>query len=168
MGPLLGVLGGDPWTFVRAHVADTLGLLPAGDAVDQPLGDALEDRSPIVRVRVIEALARHRAIGLAPKLRDHFLDKHEMPEVRERAARALGWVCDKKSIDELTEAAHHAADPASSAAARNLGVAAVFALGRLHPADLDARLAPLLDAASPPTLRDAAKSAQGERDRCDH
>jgi hypothetical protein len=63
--------------------------------------------------------------------------------VRRAAALSLGALCDAKSLDLLEKLAQRIADPMSSVEDRAIGEAALYALVRIHPVDLDQRLAPL-------------------------
>jgi hypothetical protein len=67
-------------------------------------------------------------------------------------------MCDKSSLDTWTKLARRAKSPQSDAD-RRLGSAALAALAAVHPRDLSARIAPLLDRASPPWVRQMAKVA---------
>jgi hypothetical protein len=75
-------------------------------------------------------------------------------EVRRRAVVALGLACATDALGELTARARTLSVPAPMEIDVALGVAAIEALGRIHPRDLAQRLAPLL-----------AKGAKGEAAR---
>ena len=146
----------DPWPFVRVAAADALGAMPPAVDVDRGLGTALKaDTSSPVRVAILAALAGHRARGFSDAVRERVDDEREDPEVRVAAARALGALCDAKTLDRLTELARAAADPAVDQDTLALGLAAVDALGAMHPADLAARLSKLRGEG----VRDAVKAA---------
>ncbi len=158
-------LGTDDWTFVRAGAARALGALPAGEAVDGALARALSDLAPDVRGRAIEALGAHQATRHADAIRERADLADELPEVRARAILALGALCDRRSIDDLTRRAQRAKAPLDELD-RRLGAAAINALGRLHPPDLEARLAPLVAKDSPPMIREMARAALTAETKC--
>jgi HEAT repeat protein len=160
------LLASDPFTFVRAHAADALVFAPAGDATDKPLASALEDGSPVVRARVVEALGRRGANRFAGDIRDRLDDEAEILDVRMRAARALGRICDAKSADRLTELARKTATPGVSGDVLVIGASAAAALGRLNPPDLAKRLAPLADPRAPRVAQEIARSAAATPERC--
>ncbi len=162
------LLAHDPWTFVRVSAARALGAGPASPAADGALAAALKgDASPEVRGTAVDALAGHRARAYAGAVRDCLDDEDETIAVREAAARALGAMCAVESVDRLTELAHAAAQPlAADADALVLGLAALEALGQLHPADLASRLAPLRGKNVRDAVRAAAERALVTRGRC--
>jgi hypothetical protein len=160
------VLGGDPFSFVRVQAADALLAAPPGEKADAPLAHALGDESPAVRARAVDMLGTRQAKEHAGDLRERLDDEHEVLDVRVRAARALGNVCDTRSVDRLTELAQQAGSDAGDGTARMLGAAAALALARLSPPDLMRRLAPLLDSHAPRAAQQIAKSALLTRDRC--
>ena len=149
-------LESDPWPFVRVAAADALSDMPPATDVDRALGAALKaDTSSPVRVAILAALAAHRARAFVDAIRERLDDEREDPEVRVAAARALGALCDAKTLDRLTELSRAAADPAVEQDALALSLAAIDALGAMHPADLAARLAKLRGEG----VRDAVKAA---------
>jgi HEAT repeat protein len=158
-------VGADPWTFVRAGAARSLGALPADEAADRALGAALGDRSAEVRAAALDALGAHRARGLAERVRARQDDEDEQLDVRARAILALAAMCDARSTDLWTKLARRAASPQTDVD-RLLGAAAIAALGDLHPADLDARLAALAGKDVPREVREAAKAALGSAGVC--
>ncbi|MEO7331052.1 MAG: HEAT repeat domain-containing protein, partial [Minicystis sp.] len=155
----------DEWTFVRAGAARALGALPAGDIVDGALVKALADLAPDVRGRAIEALGAHQATRYADAIRERADLADELPEVRARAIFALASLCDRRSLDDWTKRAERSKAPLDELD-RRLGAASIAALGRVHPADLDARLAPLLAKDSPPMVREMARSALAAETTC--
>ncbi len=160
-------LRSDPWTFVRQHAAELLARAPANDQVDESLAEVLEqDAAPPVRARVAEALGRRRAIRYASALAERLSDDQEDAEVRAMAARALGRVCSPKYVGILTTYAQTAATPGADAPSQAIGMSATAALGQLAPANLPKRLAPLIGAGYARPLRDAAKAALEEAERC--
>lgn len=158
-------LAKDEWTFVRVAAAEALGALPAAAGTTDPLAAALEDPSVKVRAAAIGALGKQRATRMAERVRDRLDDAREDADVRALAARTLGALCDKGATDRLTTLAQRSRSPVDQADDR-IGVAAIEALGVLHPTDLDKRLAPLRDKAVPPPVRRAAERALTEPGGC--
>src|SRR5690606_37951640 len=135
-------------------------------ATDQALGQALADAMPQVRARAVEAIKRRRAVSQAPLVRARLLDKREFVDVRARAARALGELCDVAAADELVRLAREGSRPMAHADAQVLAMASVAALGRLKPADLEKKLSPLLGEGTPHALQMAVRAALANRDTC--
>ena len=152
-----GRLVHDPWTFVRAAAAGALGAMPPSPDIDTTLGSALTDPSPRVRVAILEALGVHRAQSQAAVVRAR-LEQDRAPEVQTAAAAALAQMCDPGALDELTALAAKLPAPVSADEA-TLGMAAVDALGKIHPPDLERRLARLLGKDVRPVVRRAAQDA---------
>ncbi len=163
---IAALLGSDPFTFVRAHAADALVFAPAGEQADGPLARALEDGSPTVRARAVETLGRRGSRAYADEIRERLDDDAETLDVRLRAARALGRICDAKSADRLTELARKTTLPGAGGDALVIGASAAAALGRLNPPDLAKRLAPLSDKGAPRVAQEIAKSAMLPAERC--
>ena len=163
---VLDRLRSDAWTFVRARSADALTAFPASEATDHALGQALADAMPQVRARAVEAIKKRRAVSQAPLVRARLLDKREFVDVRARAARALGELCDASVTEDLVRLARDGAKPMAHADAQVLAMASVAALGRLKPADLGNKLAPLLGEGTPHALQMAARSALANREAC--
>ncbi|HMI83691.1 MAG TPA: HEAT repeat domain-containing protein [Polyangiaceae bacterium] len=162
----LRLLASEPFTFVRAHAADALVAGPPGEGVDRPLAAALGDPAPIVRARAIEALGRRRAQPYALEIREVLDNEAEVAEVKARAARALGRLCDQGAADRLTELARKAASLQANADAIAIATSAAAALGQLNPPDLGKRLAPLGDKGAPRIALEMLRSAVGTTDRC--
>jgi HEAT repeat protein len=160
------LLASDPFTFVRAHAADALVFAPAGDQTDKPLANALEDTSPVVRARAVETLGRRGAGRFAGDIRERLDDEAEVLDVRLRAARALGRMCDAKSADRLTDLARKTAIPGATGDILVIGASAAAALGRLNPPDLAKRLAPLADKNAPRVAQEIAKATFATPERC--
>lgn len=158
-------LASDEWTFVRVAAAEAIGKLPQDERTSNALGAALGDASPRVRASVISAIARQRATGLAGKVRERLDDTREDPEVRAMAARTLGAMCVQNTADRLTKLAHLSRAPVDEADER-VGMAAIEALGALHPADLAERLAPLRAKEVRLPVRRAAERALAEPSAC--
>jgi len=153
------LLASDPWTFVRVASAKALGAMPAARDLDRSLSDALEDKAPQVRGAILDALAAHHAREYASAVRKRLDDAQELPSVRTSAAHALGAMCDPGQLERLTELARASADPVASAEDIAVGVAAIAALGDMHPADLASRLAPLREKTVRMMVRGAAEHA---------
>jgi HEAT repeat protein len=163
---IASLLEADPFPFVRAHAADALAFAPAGDVADKPLDHALEDASPVVRARAVETLGRRGSIRYAGDIRERLDDEAEILDVRIRAARALGRICDAKSADRLTDLAQQIATVGARGEVLVIGAAAASALGRLNPPDLPRRLAPLSDQGAPRVAQEIAKSALATVEHC--
>ncbi|WP_437280126.1 HEAT repeat domain-containing protein [Sorangium sp. So ce375] len=158
-------LASDPWTFIRGGAALAIGAMPATPTGDRALAGALADGSPEVRRYALDGLGAHRATAHIEAVRDRAEDKEEDVEVRARAILALGAMCDASSVDLWTRLALRAKAPIGEHDQR-LGSAALAALGSVHPADLPARLKPLLDKDTPHGLREAARAALSAAPQC--
>lgn len=157
----------DDWPLVRAEAARALAHGGGGTAADDALAVALTDPSPTVRAAALGALGERGAAAHASEVRSRAEDSAEPVAVRLQAVRALGSMCDRDAVATLTIFARRSADANSPEAASGLGRAAIVALGRLHPADLQERLAPLLHGDRiPAQVRAAAESALHENDVC--
>jgi vesicle coat complex subunit len=88
------------------------------------------------------------------------------PYVQAAAAAALGQLCDSSSADALTEQAKKLLVFGPTERDGIVGTASLVALGRLHPKDLDARLAPFFQPDVPRFVQGAARSAQQQQRRC--
>jgi HEAT repeat protein len=163
---VLQLLKSEPFTFVRAHAPDALVAAPPGEGVDTPLAAAMGDPAPTVRARAIEGLGRRRAHAHAPEIREALDNEAEVADVRARAARALGRLCDQASADRLTDVARKAASPQANADTIAIATSASAALGQLNPPDLGKRLAPLADKGAPRFALEMVRSAVGSADRC--
>ncbi len=160
-------LASDPWTFVRVAAARALGSMPAARDLDKTLADTLgAETSPHVRSAIIEALAAHQARLYVDVVRRRLDDEQELPEVRGAAAHALGAMCDPRQLGRLTELAVAAADPMANAEDLTLGLAALSALGDIHPADLASRIAKLRDKSVRDAVRAAADHALASSAKC--
>jgi HEAT repeat protein len=118
-----------------------------------------------VRVTAIAALGKQHATAQAPLVRERLDDTKEDPEVRAFAARTLGAMCVQNAADRLTKLAYLARAPVDEADDR-IGIAAIEALGALHPHDLEARLAPLRGKDVRMPVRRAAERALLEPTSC--
>lgn len=159
-------LSADRWPMVRSAAADALGGLGPSPELDRALGQALDDSSPFVRAPVARALGRRRAYAFAPQLRKHLEDDDEVPRVRAAAARALGRLCDRQSLELLTELGVKRADPLLDEPKKNLSMAALEALAALGPPDLRERLKPLFSPHAAPGARAAAERVLGTEPSC--
>ncbi len=147
----------DDWPQVRERVLVALGeLRRPGENAEELTGVILRalkrDEAAGVRAAAAHALDREPSKSTLKGLRKA-LAKDESSIVRAEAARSLGRVCDKDSIGPLTRAAHSLRYGATDEADVRLGLAAVAALARLEPPDLEERLAPLRAEGVPGILR---------------
>lgn len=140
---LVTALRDDAWPLVRRSAAVALGQLPTGGVGNADLKDALEDESPSVREAVAASLGARRVTDALPELRERLEDSAERFGVRAASAQALGALCDGDSADRLFDLARRLGDPMASLEDRALGEAALRALVRIHPPDLESRLSPL-------------------------
>ena len=129
------------------------------------LASSLADVSPKVRWTSLAALGKRHAVSQAPLVRERLDDSREDPEVRAFAARTLGAMCMRDATDRLTKLAYLARAPVDEADDR-IGIAAIEALGALHPADLETRLAPLRAKDVRMPVRRAADRALTEPGAC--
>lgn len=157
----------DRWPLVRAAAARSLVTAPPGATADKALAAALRDESPRVRGLSLRALGQRGARSELAAIAERFRDPEEQPEVRGAAARALGELCDMSVVDELTQAASRLLAARPSPADMSLGNAALGALGRLHPPDLDRRLAPLFAAKGRPEVEFIVNRAPESQKRCE-
>ncbi|MFO0547560.1 MAG: HEAT repeat domain-containing protein [Polyangiaceae bacterium] len=159
---LVDRLAKDPWTFVRRAAASALAVAPADPAIDARIAEAMElEPMPAVRADILAALGARHATTQATHIAARAFDAKEDPTVRLAAIDALGLVCAKDSIDALTALVKQASTPVFESD-RKLGGAAIGALGRIRPADLKARLAPVLDEHAPSDMRDIARRSLDE------
>ncbi len=153
---LLGRLEADPWPIVRAAAATALSHHGPDTSVDAALGEAVADSSRHVRGPVLTALGKRRALSQAEKVRERLTTDDEAPDVRARAAEALGLMCDRGAVELLTRSVHKLADPMLPAEERGVSTVALGALSRIRPADIADRLRPLRKKTAPATARAAA------------
>jgi HEAT repeat protein len=159
-------LADDPWTFVRTAAAGALASLPPSPTAEESLAKALSDRSPRVRAAAVGALAAHRATAKAPALVERIDDAKEDIEVKVAAARALGQMCARSATDILTTFASRGASSVADDDERSLGLAAIEALGHLHPPDLATRLAKARAPDANAYAKRAADAALRETELC--
>jgi hypothetical protein len=162
---LLARLAEDAWPMVRMEAVRSL-LASKDQRVNAALGEALDDDSRQVRRTVAFALGQRGARSHTPELRDLFQDEEEDPSVRAAAAVSLGQLCDAGSAPELTRLARTLGSLTLSESELLLGRASLQGLGLLKPADLQRRLAPLLDARAPAAVRRLARQAMQAPSQC--
>jgi hypothetical protein len=159
-------LARDAWPFVRVAAAHDLAVLPGDPSSDAALANGLGDTSIEVRVAAADGLGARRAKSQSGALMARLEDTKEDSNVRAAVARALGEVCANEALPKLTSLAKDAALPQGSGQDLTLDMAAIEALGTLHPSDLKSRLAPVLDRRAPPLVRAAAMRAIEREDVC--
>ena len=147
----------DAWGLVRTQAADALasGGTPT---VDQALGAAV-DLEPLEKVRaaLVTSLGARKATSQRLTVVSRATDEKEALDVRMAAMVALGAMCDRESLELLTETARRGAAPQLERQHR-LSAAAIRSLGLTGLSDLEDRLAPVLRGGVP-DLRDLAKRA---------
>jgi len=164
---VLGLLRDDPWPLVRASAAKSLGALKGAALTDSALQASLTDASPEVRASVAEALGARGSATSAQPLLARLEDQEEAVEVRIASAAALAEMCASTALNSLTRRAQALSDPTAPSDAQMLGRAALRALVRLNPSDLQKRLAPLKARTAPPAVRAAAgRAASSSVTRC--
>ncbi len=163
--PATTALSGDAWTFVRVAAADALAGPPQDASTSAALATALEDASARVRVASLVALGKQRAVAHVAKVRGRLDDVREDADVRAAAAQTLGTMCERSAVDRLTKLAMLAKSPVDEADDR-VGIAAIEALGTLHPSDLERRLAPLRAKDARLPVRHAAERALASPGAC--
>jgi HEAT repeat protein len=156
----------DSWPLVRAASVRALNKLPASASVDRALAKAVRDASPMVRRPAIVALGQRHALAHVEALRYILSDADEDTHVRAAAAAALGQMCDRESVEPLTQYAGKLQTAMSTEAESTLGRAALMALGRLAPPDLERRLAGFQAADVPVWARRVAAAARTHPQRC--
>ncbi len=165
--PLVSVLADDDWPLARTAAAEALAHLGASRAVDEALADALdEDPSRDVRARAARSLGTRKALEQREFLYEHLSMTDEDVEVRRASAWALGEMCDADAADRLERYALSLTEPRIDRDARALGLAALRALGKLAPADLAERLAPLQTKSTPSPVRRIVSEILAEPARC--
>ncbi len=158
-------LAKDSWTYVRVAASHALAQASPTASAEQALSRALGDLSPLVKQAALAALGAHRATASAPAIAEISGDPSVPLDVRITATRALGAVCATGEVERLTRAANLALNPADEADLR-IGLAAIDALGRIHPGDLARRLEKLRDKKVRAPLRGAADRALVETEIC--
>lgn len=154
----------DRWTFVRTAAASSLARLPASPSTDNAIAEGLNSNSKPVKAALLDGIEAaadpSRAALLEARLDEHKDDQ----ETQARIAKALGAMCYSSSIEPLVRAANRT-DGGESRGAVDVTVAAVSALGRLHPANLKERIGGL--ASSPEnSVKEAYQRALAEKETC--
>jgi len=163
---LIERLRGDAWPLVRSVAARSLAGAGASADADAALIAALADESPDVRAAALRGLGQRGTRSAAAAIAERLRDVKEVPSVRAAAARALGDLCDASELDELTRAARALLADRPSPDEVTLGSAALAALGRLRPADLEQRLAPFAAVKGRPVLEQMVEAARNTPARC--
>ncbi|HEX2733777.1 MAG TPA: HEAT repeat domain-containing protein [Polyangiaceae bacterium] len=163
---LLERLREDQWPIVRAATLRALRELPPGEDITLAIANAAdEDESAEVRRPAVVALSALDATSQLPVIRDRF-ESDVDPFVQAAAASALGALCDRASIEGLTDEALKLTHFGGSDRDGIVGTASLAALGRLHPKDLKNRLAPFFQPEVPVFIRGAAQTALSNSDPC--
>jgi hypothetical protein len=164
--PLRERLGTDAWPLVRASAARALAGLGPSPELDAALAERLQDRSDLVRAAALRSLGQRGAQAFLPAIRELFADPEESGAVREAAVRALAQLCDRGSLEPLTESAHQLLAERLPPDEALVATASVAALGRLHPADLAQRREPLARVHGQPALGALVMAALQAPERC--
>jgi hypothetical protein len=164
--PARARLADDPWTFVRTAAAGAIAALPPSGDADDALARAIEDPSPRVRTAAIAGLAAHRAASKIPLLIDRLDGRQEDLDVKIAITRALAVLCAATSTEILTTLADRGASAVADDDERSLGLAAIEALGHLHPPDLQRRLTKARAADANAYAKRAAEQALHETTVC--
>ncbi len=159
-------LAKDGWPFVRIAAIELLAGAGPSEPADGALGEALADPSPRARSASIGALAARHAGAFAPALQKRMDDAHEDIDVRVAAAQGLGAMCAVASQDRLTALARSTLSDAADEAQMQLGLAALAALGVIHPNDLATRIGPLLAKGARPEVQRLAEATLRQPSGC--
>lgn len=136
-------LSREPWTFVKRATIAALAKVAANAEVDAKLVEAMiYEEQPSVRGDILEALGARGAIAQREAILERALDMGEATPVRIAAIRALGTLCDTASLEDLTKVALVGLGPGSESDAK-VAIAAIAAIGALHPADIEKRIGAL-------------------------
>jgi HEAT repeat protein len=156
-------LAGDDWPLVRRAAAGALASVGPSAAVDAALLSALADAAPGVRSAALRGLGARRVRSAVPAIAERLGDGEEVAPVRAAAVAALADLCDTTQLDALTRAAQPLLADRPAPDDVIVAGAALAALGRIAPADLETRLAPFAARADRPGLVlmvDAARQAE--------
>jgi HEAT repeat protein len=156
----------DPWPLVRATAASALAHVGTASNAVRALVNALDDEAPGVRRAALFGLGARGAISSADAVAERFQDDDENPSVRAAAVQTLATLCSPRWVDDMTEIALWLREPGRPESQLDLARASLSALGHLAPADLERRLAPLLNAKVSPLLRPAIEAALHDPERC--
>jgi hypothetical protein len=163
---MLYVMEHDTWPLVRVAAAHAVAGLPADRTIDDALGHSVEDPSYDVRRAALRAIGMRRASSEVQIVRDRLADDEELPGVRAEAALSLGFLCDVKSLDTLTEFARKLGSPTLDESERMIGKSALVGLSLIHPADLEKRISSLRAKDAPTEVRIFADTALRSQGRC--
>lgn len=156
----------DPWPFVRAASVRGLVALAPSTAIDRTLAErAANDVSADVRRPALLGLGSRDARAHVEVVRER-LDDDEDAYVRAAAAASLGMLCDVESLDVLTRHARVVSRLTGQEDQQILGRAALQALGRIAPSDLDERLRVFEGPEVPPWAKQAADAARRHPEPC--
>jgi len=120
----------------------------------------------VVRAAALRSLGQRGAQAFLPAIRELFGDHEQSGAVREAAVRALAQLCDRGSLEALTQSAQQLLGERRSPDEALVSTASVAALGRLHPADLAQRLEPLARVPGQPALGALVMAALQTSERC--
>jgi HEAT repeat protein len=157
---------GDEWPLVRGAAARSLGSLGPSAGADGALTAAVRDASPDVRSAALQALGQRGARSALPAIAERLQANDEVAAVRAAAARALAELCDTSQLETLTRAARALLADRPSPDDVTVGGAALAALGRIAPADLEQRLAPFASAKPRPGVEHMVELARRNERRC--
>ena len=162
---LTKLLKQDSWPLVRAEAAHSLGEHKIQQRVANLLGDALTDESYYVRRAVAYALGASAGTDQLDLLQKVF-EKDVDPYTRAAAASSLAARCDRRAADSLEEAAKELLTLPDENG-QIIGRAALNALVRLRPSDLDERLKPFYEKSTPGDLRRLIELAKDVPTACE-
>jgi HEAT repeat protein len=159
-------LGSDRWTFVRIAAAQALASQTISPDSETALIRALEDESIAVRRAALTALGKSRTARAGERVHEVADDADAPVEVRTAAIASLGQMCRKPSVPLLYKLALRAGTP-ELPYDRPLGMAALAALGEIHPADVAEKLLPLIrERRVPQQIRSIARGVVEQPGRC--
>ncbi len=147
----------DRWPLVRAAGVRALREMNPTPQILTALAETVElDVSPDVRRPAVLSLGLMGGRGHIDVVRTAFREDPD-PYVQAAAAAALGQLCDRSMLDELTTSARVLSRLGASEHAAIVGRASLAALGRLKPADLEQRLRAFESPETPVLARNAAR-----------
>jgi HEAT repeat protein len=175
-GALREVLKRDAWPAVRGSAAQALGTLlqqSSGPGLAQHRQQQVEflskrlknEDDPRVREVILRALSFDPTEQVRKVIRRRLV-RDDAYQVRAEAAQLLGKLCDVQATEELTRAALQLSKQQVDDQAIRLGLAAVGALARLAPPDLEQRIQPLRAKQVPGLLRVRIQSELDSAARC--
>jgi len=150
----------DPWPQVRLRAAAAGGNFapqsPEARAFASLMSRRLSrDGSSVVRRALARSLAHYGGESVVEELRERMHDDDSF-EVRAEATLSLGKLCDRGSLQDITQSAQ-SLTTAMGDGPIELGLASVSALAYLKPVDLKERIAPLLSDKVSGILRNQVK-----------